>query len=73
MAENIVKSLKEKSPKIRKKNGFEEIPDVKTKDKIVKPLKQKDTRSLRPRNGSIQMSFNPYGKPKVMGDGRKIK
>lgn len=73
MAENLVKSLKEKPPKIRKKNGFEEIPDAKIKERPPKILKGKEKTKTRPRAGGIQMGINPYGKPKIINNGCKIK
>jgi len=73
MAENLVKSLKEKPPKIRKKNGFEEIPRAKIKERPPKILKGKLSNKNRGRVGNMEMGINPYGKPRVINNGCKIK
>lgn len=73
MAQNIVKSLKENPPKIRKNNGLEDRPMVKLRERTPKILRGKEKTKTRPRAGNIQMGINPYGKPKVINNGCKIK
>ena len=73
MAENLVKSLKEKPPKIRKKNRFEELPDAKIKERAPRIFKRKES-VIRDRFlGNPQMGIKPDKKASKIKDGRKIK
>lgn len=70
MAE-VVKSLKtEKKPK-EIGLGLKDIPKLEESENIVKPLKEK--KNQRPRAGRIQMAPNPYGDPKIIENGNRIK
>ena len=73
MAENLVKSLREKPPKIRTKRGFEELPDAKIKERPPKILKGKEPKKKRTRAGFIPHGINPNKKAEIISNGCKIK
>lgn len=73
MAQNIVKSLKESPPKIRKKNGFEDLPTVSLTERTPKILRGKEKTKTRPRAGALQQGITPKSKAKIINNGCKIK
>ena len=69
----IEKLIQRKKPDFPKKKRFDELP---RKESLVTPLKiskAEKEKDKRPRTGNVQMGINPYGKPKIIEDGRKLK
>lgn len=65
--------IQQKSPEIPKKKRFEELPKKESPVKPLKITKANKEENKRPRVGNFQMGINPYGKAKIIEDGRKIK
>lgn len=72
MAEILVKSIKtERKPK-QINLSLDELPKQKKTDKQPKEFPVKERKYPRPRVGNMEMGLNPYSKPKIVEDGKKL-
>ena len=73
MSQNITKSIKQKEPNFPKNRPISEIPERKLKERPIKLVKAKNPGKIeRTRAGNLG-TINPYGKPKIIKDGKRIK
>lgn len=73
MAEKIVKTIITDRPPKQPKNSLEQLPEVKVTSRPPKIIKASEEKNKRPRAGTMQGGINFKGKPKIEGNGSKIK